>query len=132
MIQEYRRDTTTVSLINYHFIWISRRRRKVLVGPVAERLRNLIDEKAKALDCAVLALEIMPDHVHLFINAHPRIAPYQIMHEIKGYSARVLRSEFKDRLSHLPSMWTRSYFVSTDGNLSGDIIRRYVEEQKTK
>jgi putative transposase len=104
----------------------------VLVGPVAERLQELILEKAKALDCIVLAMEIMPDHVHLFLNAHPRIAPYQIMHEIKGYSASVLRQEFADRLRHLPSMWTRSYFVSTAGNVSSDTIRRYINEQKTK
>jgi putative transposase len=132
MTQDYRHNTTTVHLINYHFVWIPRRRRKVLIGPVAERLRELILEKSKTLDCEVLALEIMPDHAHLFLNAHPRIAPYQIMHDIKGYSAHVLRLEFADRLQHLPSMWTRSYFVSTAGNVSSDTIRRTIDEQKTK
>lgn len=131
-MQDYRHDITTVSLINYHFVWIPRRRKKVLIDHVETRLRELLLEKAEQLDCGVLALEIMPDHVHLFLNAHPRIAPYQIMHDLKGYSARVLRNEFPDELRHLPSMWTRSYFVSTAGNVSSDTIRKYIDEQKTK
>ena len=132
MKQDYRYDTTTVHLINYHFVWIPRRRRPVLTGDVAKRLRGLVGEKARQLDCRILVMEIMPDHVHLFLNAHPRIAPYQLMHEIKGYTARVLRAEFPHVLSRLPSMWTRSYFVSTAGNLnvSSETIQRYIEEQR--
>lgn len=129
MSQDYRHDRTSVHLINYHFVWIPRRRKPVLVGPVAKRLKQLLHEKAATLDTEILALEIMPDHVHLFLNCHPRIAPYQLMHELKGYTARVLRQEFPQLLSRLPSMWTRSYFVSTAGNVSSDRIRYYIEHQ---
>jgi putative transposase len=101
-----------------------------LTGDIAKRLQQLLREKAEQMDCRILALEIMPDHVHLFLNAHPRIAPYQLMHEIKGYTARILRAEFPQVLSRLPSMWTRSYFVSTAGNVSSETIQRYTEEQR--
>lgn len=84
------------------------------------------------IDSEVIALETDQDHVHLFVNSHPRLAPYQIMHKVKGYTAHTLRKEFPWLKQKLPSLWTRSYFVSTAGNVSGDTIKRYVEDQRTR
>ncbi len=128
MKQTYRHKRTSVFLINYHFVWIPRRRRPVLVGKVRSRLDELLREKSNELKCDILALEILSDHLHLFISAPPELAPLQIVHRLKGYSSRVLREEFPFLLK-LPSMWTRSYFVSTAGNVSSEMIRRYIEEQ---
>lgn len=99
-------------------------------GNVAQYLDRLLREKAIELDCEVLALEIQPEHVHLFLSAPPEWSPLQVMHRLKGYSARILRKEFP-ALMKLPSMWTRSYFVSTAGNVSSATIRRYIESQST-
>jgi putative transposase len=118
-------------LLNYHFVWIPRRRRPVLYGKVAKRLDGLIREKAKELGIEILALEIQPDHVHLFASSPPNLSPGQIMFRIKGYTARVLRKEFPELLK-LPSMWTRSYFVSTAGNVSSEVIRKYIERQSKR
>ncbi|MGC8714794.1 MAG: IS200/IS605 family transposase [Leptodesmis sp.] len=79
MRQSYRHKTTSVTLINYHFVWIPRRKRKVLIGEVESRLLELIRETTQNLDCEVLAVEIMPDPVHLFLNCPPTLAPDQIM-----------------------------------------------------
>jgi putative transposase len=128
MSQSYRRTNTTVSLINYHFIWIPRRRRKVLVGDVKARVIELIYEKANELDCKIVSLAIESDHIHLFLNCLPSLAPKQIMHRIKGYSSYVLRKEFP-HLKKMPSMWTRSYFVSTAGNVSSSTIEKYIAAQ---
>jgi len=128
MSQEYRRAYTSVFLINYHFVWIPRRRRPVLKGRVADRLRELIEEKAKELKLDIIELAIQPDHVHLLVSAPPDLAPNQIMHRIKGYTARVLRREFPS-LRKLPSMWTRAYFVSTVGKVSAETVRKYIEAQ---
>lgn len=117
-------------LLNYHFVWIPRRRRSVLVGAVAARAEGLIQKAASALGCKVLALEVMPAHVHLFLNADPHWAPDQLMFRIKGVSAHVLRREFPS-LRRLPSLWTRSYFVSSAGNVSSETILRYIADQKT-
>ncbi len=130
MSQSYRHKTTSVTLIHYHFVWIPRRRRKVLVGEVETRLLELIRGVAETLECEVLAVEIMPDHVHLFLHCPPTLAPDQIMFRIKGYSAKVLRQEFP-HLGKMPSMWTRSYFCSTAGNVSSETIKRYITEQKS-
>jgi putative transposase len=103
----------------------------VLIGPVAERLKVVIQETAAALDCTVLALEVLPDQVHLFLSCNPTWAPDQLMFRIKGRAAHVLRREFP-HLLRLPSMWTRSYFVASAGNVSSETIRRYIAEQKTR
>lgn len=130
MAQTHKRTRTSVHLLNYHFVWITRRRKKALVGEIAERAAALIQEAAEGLGCEALALEVMPDHVHLFLNASPDLAPTQLMHRIKGTTARQLRKEFP-HLTRMPSMWTRSYFVSTAGNVSSQTIKRYIEEQQT-
>jgi putative transposase len=131
MSQNYRHSTTSVSLINYHLIFCPKRRRKVLVNGVKVRLESILREVLTELDCQVLALEIMPDHLHLFVSAPPTLAPHQIVRRIKGRSSRLLRQEFP-HLLRLPSLWTRSYFCSTTGNVSSQTIQRYIAEQRTR
>jgi putative transposase len=121
----------SVSLVRYHLIWIPRRRRKVLVGPVAERLATLLHEKAAEMGLGVLRLAIQPDHLHLFVTAPPDVAPAHIAFRLKGYTARVLRQEFP-HLRRMPSMWTTSSFVSTAGNVSAQTIERYMQAQSTR
>lgn len=130
MSQSYKHLKTSVSLIHFHFVWIPRRRREVLVGEVAERLSQLLRDSAGRIDCHIMALDIMPDHIHLFLNCPPSLAPDQIMPRVKGYSSRILRKEYP-HLKRMPSMWTRSYFVSTAGHVSREAIKRYIENQKT-
>ena len=115
MAQEYRRKITSVSLVNYHFIWCPMYRRRVLGSPVRARLETLFQEVLSELGCEVLALEVMPDHIRLFVNCPPTLTPCQVMFRVKGRSARVLRQ--------LPTLWTRSDFVATAGNVSSDTIR---------
>ena len=129
MGQQYRHNRHSVSLMNFHFVWIPRRRRKVLIGEVATKLEEIIKEVSSELSLNILAMEIMPDHVHLFVSCPPNIAADQIMFRIKGRSSRVLRKEFPHLLK-MPSMWTRSYFVSTAGNVSTETIKRYIAGQK--
>lgn len=116
--------------MNYHFVWCPKYRRKVIVGDVEKRLRQLIEERAREMECKILALETMPDHVHVFIQATPILAPNRIVAGLKGYSSRVLRLEFSHLTSSLPTLWTRSYFVSTHGHVSSGTIKKYIDEQK--
>lgn len=128
MNQSYRHKHTSVTLINYHFIWIVRRRRRVLTGSIKQQLEILIHDISRQLDCEVISLAIEPEHIHLFLNCPPDIAPTQLMHRIKGATARKLRQEFPELLK-LPSMWTRSYFCSTAGNVASSTIQKYIEAQ---
>lgn len=131
MGQAYRKTQTTVSLINYHFVFCPRYRRKVLVKEVEQRFRKLLQEICREHELIIVALEVMPDHVHLFVNALPSISPSEIMAKVKGETSRRLRQEFK-HLQHLPSLWTRSFFCSTAGKVSSDTIQQYLAEQKTR
>lgn len=131
MGQEYRRTNTTVSLINYHFVFCPRYRRKALVNEVDRRFREILQQVCDEHELTIVALEVMPDHVHLFVNAPPSISPSDVMAKVKGVTSRRLRQEFK-HLRHLPSLWTRSFFCSTAGNVSSNTIQRYIAEQKTR
>jgi putative transposase len=94
-------------------------------------LIQIIREMAPGLECDVLALEVMPDHVHVFLSAAPQWSPNQLIGRIKGKTARRLRQEFP-ALKRMPSVWTRSYLVSTAGNVSSETIARYIAEQATR
>ncbi|QOS98038.1 IS200/IS605 family transposase [Brevibacterium sp. JNUCC-42] len=131
MGQEYRRTTTTVSLINYHFVFCPRYRRKVLVKQVEIRFKELLAEICHQNSWLIVEMEVMPDHVHLFLNCLPTDSPSDVMAKVKGVTSRIVRQEFK-HLAHLPSLWTRSFFVSTAGNVSSETVKRYVEEQKKR
>lgn len=125
---EYEHDNHTVHLIVYHIIFCPKRRQKILVGPLRERLHQITQEVATENKWKVIELAIQPDHVHLFIRSNPRTLPTDIARLIKGRSAHVLREEYPF-LKRLPSLWTRSTFYSTAGNVSRETIRRYIERQ---
>lgn len=129
MPKGYLQSETSVHFMNYHFVWCPKYRKKVIVGNVERRLKTLLQEKVSTLNGKIIALETMPDHVHIFIQAPPTIAPNRLVAAMKGYTSRVLRQEFPE-LTRMPSLWTRSYFVSTHGHVSADAIKKYVEEQK--
>jgi len=128
MTRGYQKENTNIHLMNYHFVWCPKYRRKLLVGDIKKRLLGLINEKAGELNCKVLTVEIMPDHIHLFIQGNPRLSPNFIIGQIKGNSSKKLRKEFKF-LMKMPTLWTRSYFVSTAGKVSQFVIQKYIEEQ---
>ena len=128
----YRRTQTTVSLINYHFVFCPRYRRKIfLIQNVEQRFKEIVKEICDELDIKIIAIECDKDHTHIFLNCLPTLSPVDIMPKIKGVSSKSLREEFEE-LNKMPSLWTRSYFVSTAGNVSSETIKKYVEEQKTR
>jgi putative transposase len=106
--------------LGYHLIWCPKYRRKVLVGDVEKRLKELFYEKAKELSIIIEKMEVMPDHVHLIVK------------HFKGYSSRIMRLEFPKLKSRLPSLWTRSYYCESIGHISEETIKKYIDDQKNK
>ena len=98
--EEYRHESNAVSLLNYHFVFIPKRRKKVLVGAVADRLQEIICEVCNEHRWRIIALEIMSDHVHLFLNVKPTDNPSQIMSRIKGRASHHLRQEFNELVTY--------------------------------
>ena len=126
---EIKRTNHAVYQVCYHFVWIPKRRKKVLVGAVAQRLKEICDEVVAENGWTILRLAIQPDHVHLFVEATPKEAPKDIVRAFKGRSSRILRQEFP-HLLRLPSLWTHSYFCRTAGNVSAAVIDQYSQAQK--
>lgn len=125
----YQTNSGAVYSLGYHVVWCAKYRRPVLVGPVAERLQELIGQKCDEHGWSVVALEIMPDHVHMFVRADPTASPSYVANQFKGFTSKVLREEFPHLRRRLPTLWSRSYFVSSVGNLSAARVQRYLETQ---
>ena len=130
MPKGYSSSNTSIHFMNYHFVWCPKYRRKLITGNIEIRLKEIIMGVAQENNWEIIALETMPDHVHLFIKTDPTIAPNSVIAKVKGRTSRLLRLEFPELKSKLPTLWTRSYFVSTYGNVSSEIINKYVEGQK--
>ena len=95
------------------------------------RFKELVKMKCKELEIEIIAIECEKDHSYMFLNCLPALSPADIMQQIKGYTSKILREEFVE-LSKMPSLWTRSYFVSTAGDVSSETIRWYISTQKSR
>jgi putative transposase len=126
-LPEYKTHNHVKFLLNYHFVFIPKRRKSVLLGEVATRLRQTFLELSIEKGWDILALEIAPDHVHLFVAVKPTDTPSLVIKLFKGRSSHHLRAEFP-HLKKLPSLWTSSYFVSTAGNISSEAVIQYIED----
>ena len=102
----------------------------VLVGAIAKRCEQLIRQIAAKYNAEVIALEIMPDHVHLLCEVDPQFGIHRLVKNMKGASSHSLGKEFSVLRSRLPTLWTNSYFVSTVGGAPLAVIKQYVENQK--
>lgn len=122
-----------VSILKFHLVWCPKYRLKVLMGEVENRLRYLLEEKANELNIKIECLEIMPDHVHLFVSSHNTLlSPGKIAAQFKGYTSKVLRREFKHLTTRMPTLWSRSYYIGTIGHISESVVKKYIENQKTR
>lgn len=131
MDERYARNTGAVYSLGYHLVWCPKYRKPVLTGAVDARLKELIAEKCAEREWEIVALETMPDHVHLFLRTDPTDAPARVANQLKGYTSRVLREEFAHLRSRLPTLWSRSYFICSVGHVSETTIRHYIENQPT-
>jgi putative transposase len=116
----------------YHFIWCPKYRKKVLIDGVDIRLKELLYQKAEEHGWIIEKMEVMPDHVHIFIKATPNDSPVFIISQLKGFTSFTLRNEYPWLKSRIPTLWTRSYYVETVGHISETTIKKYIEDQKTK
>ena len=132
MDSRYAQNAGAVFSLKYHVVWCPKYRRPVLEGAVADRLKALLAEKAAELGLTIHALELMPDHVHLFVEGDPTRCVAEIVNRLKGYTSHVLRGEFPSLRSRLPTLWSRSYYAGSVGQVSAATVERYIAEQKGK
>jgi putative transposase len=132
-LQEGRTRYTHYS-IAYHLVWIPKYRRKILVGDVEAETKRLIVECCNRHKLKLLALETDIDHIHVFVSAPPRYSPANLANLLKGYTSRFLRQKFPKlkKICGKDALWTSAYYVGTAGNVSAEVIRRYISECQGK
>ena len=128
---KYKSNNNIVYSCKYHVVFCPKYRRKVLVGEIETRFKELVQEICTEFNIDLLEMKVMPDHVHLLLEVDPQFGIHKAIKTIKGKTSRILRSEFKSLTTRIPSLWTNSYFVSTVGGAPLSIIKQYIESQKT-
>ena len=130
--KEYHFSSHLIYSCQYHVIFCSKYRRRILKDGKDVRLKEMFLKIAKEHDFQILEMEVMPDHVHLLIDCNPRFGIIECVKALKRQTAHDMRQEFPDLVSKLPSLWTRSCFISTVGSVSLETVRQYIESQKDK
>ena len=130
-MEHYRQSSHTVYDIKYHLVWITKYRKPVLRGEIAERVRDLIREICKAKDIEILKGHVSRDHVHVFLSVAPHLSVSQVVQSLKGKTSRKLMMEYKSltRAFWGRHIWARGYFVASSGNVTDEVIMKYIEEQ---
>lgn len=131
MEQLYKSNNNIVYSCKYHIVWCPKYRRKVLIGDVETRLKELLIESCSNMNVDIIEMELMPDHVHLLIEVNPQFGVHKAIKNMKGRTSKILRDEFPHLKTKLPTLWTNSYFVSTVGGAPLSVIKEYIENQKT-
>ncbi len=130
-MEEYRKGSHRIYRLHYHYVFTAKYRKPVFVGEVGKRLRELIREICLTHDIHIIQGHVRPDHVHLLLSVPPKMAPSRVAQAIKGKTShhmlhdfRTLRKKFWGR--HL---WARGYFVASSGNVTDEVLTKYIDEQ---
>lgn len=114
----------------YHVIFCPKYRRKVLVSPYDDAVKKMFLEIAETYNFAILDMEVMPDHVHMIIDCNPRFGIMNCIRKLKGISSKRMRETYPELKKKLPTLWTRSAFISSVGAVSLSVVQQYIENQK--
>jgi len=130
-MEDYRKSSHTVYDLKYHIVWITKYRKPVLRGDVAERLRDLIRQVCKSNDVEIIKGHVSKDHVHIFVSVPPHISVSDLVKSLKGKTSRKMLIEYKtlSRTFWGRHLWARGYFVASSGNVTDEVIIKYIEEQ---
>ena len=113
-------------------MWCPKYPKRILIDALEKRLRQLLYQRAKEIKAQIHTLEIMPDHVHMFVESDPTMAPARLAAQFKGFTSHHLREEFPWLKSYLPSLWSRSYYIGSVGAVSQTTVKRYIANQRTQ
>ena len=131
-MENYRTNSHSRFDIKYHFVWITKYRKRILTGAVGTRLRDVVREVCRTNEIEILEGAVSADHVHVLLSCPPNLSPSKIMQYIKGKSSRKLMMEF----THLQKqfwgrhLWARGYFVASSGNVTDEAIVAYIRQQE--
>ena len=128
---EYKKGSHTVYDIEYHVVWTTKYRYKVLQGKIAERLREVLRQGCQAHGITIVRGNIGKDHVHMLLSCPTTIAPSKIMQLLKGRSSKVMQEEFEELRKRYwgQHLWATGYFCRTVGTVTEEMVKEYIENQ---
>lgn len=129
---EYRHGAHTVYEIHLHLVWITKYRRPALTGEVGPRVRDLIREICGQHDVLIIKGHVAKDHLHLFISIPPQVTISRLVQALKGKTAYKLFQEFPHLRKKFwgQHLWARGYFCCSSGNVTDEVIKQYIEDQR--
>ncbi len=118
--------------LNYHLVFTPKYRRHTFFGEVRDKLMRVFEAACAERDWWILGMEVMSDHVHLFVSVPPKWSPSDVAKILKGVSARRILKDYPKlrRGRGGGHLWTPSFYVGSDGNISSDVIQRYIQDQQ--
>ena len=131
--KKYRTSEHCKYICQYHIIWCTKFRYSIMKGKIEEAIKEILLTIAQKYKYKILALEVMPDHLHIFISCHPTIAPIEIVRTLKSITTIEIFKRFptlKSFYKRCGSLWSKGKFISTVGHLSSEIVKKYIEEQQ--
>ena len=121
---------------HYHLIWVTKYRKPVFTDEeLVSEMKNILLDLAKINEIEIEELEVMPDHVHLLLSFKPKVAASSIVKYLKGHSAKIFfrnHPETRNQEFWGGHLWSHSYYMSTLGNMSKDVVEKYIQNQYTK
>ncbi|KAA5806829.1 IS200/IS605 family transposase [Thermoanaerobacterium thermosaccharolyticum] len=131
-MQNYRKSSHATYDLKYHIVWITKYRKPILVGKIAERTRELIRMVCKNNEVEILSGHVSKNHIHILVSAPPHLSVSKLVQYIKGYSSRKLLMENKElnRQFWGQHLWARGYFAASSGNVTDEVIIEYIEENQ--
>ena len=132
MIRSYRTNSHSKYDLKVHLIWIPKYRKRVLVGPVAERTRDILRQICMEHEVHIVSGKVASDHVHMFVSYRPQMSITKLVQYLKGVSSRILLQEFVHLRKQFwgRHFWARGYMAISSGNITDEIIQKYIEEQE--
>lgn len=121
---------------HFHLIWVTKYRQKAFTTPeLVDEMKDILMHIASLNDVEIETMEVMPDHIHMLISFKPKYAPTDIVKALKGGSARLFfkaHPEIKESRFWGGHLWSHSYFMSTLGSMSKDVVEKYIQNQYSK
>ncbi len=131
---EIQKERHATHLLHAHLVFVTKYRYKVLQGKHIEYLRMLFKETIEEMGGTLEEFDGEANHVHLLIQYPPKWSISKIVNNLKGRSSRLLRRDMpdiKERYWGKEGLWHRSYFAGSVGGAPLEIVKQYIEQQKT-
>lgn len=127
----YRKTSHAVYDLKYHLVWITKYRKAVLQGDIAQRVRELVRQSCAQNEVVILKGHVAKDHVHLLVSVPPYISVSDLVQKLKGRSSRKLLQEYSELSRQFwgRHLWARGYFAASSGNVTDAVIAEYIEKQ---